>query len=118
MNKDISLTKAQESEGPSWRVVYNNNEGQELIVSDGVDNNGTNLFSDGELRFEGDPNETITITLTNGNVLGKDNQKHTIQISYKASSLNDAGFVDLGLSVKWAADNVGAIPVFVMRGAK
>ena len=110
MNKDINLTKAQESEGPSWRVVYNNNEGQELIVSDGVDNNGTNLFSDGELRFEGDPNETITITLTNGNVLGKDNQKHTIQISYKATSLNDANFVDLGLNVKWAADNVGGNP--------
>ncbi len=112
MNKDISLTKAQESEGPSWRVVYNDNDGRERIVSDGVDNNGTNLFLDGELRFEGDPNETITITLTNGNVLGRDYKEHTIQISYKATSLNDAGFVDLGLRVKWAADNVGGNPGF------
>lgn len=111
MNKDIELTKVQDK-GPSWRVVYNDNDGQERIVSDGVDNNGTNLFLDGELRFEGDPNETFTITLTNGNVLGRDYKEHTIQISYKATSLNDAGFVDLGLRVKWAADNVGGNPGF------
>lgn len=113
MNKDIELTKVQESNGPSWRVVYNNNEGQELIVSDGTKSNNPKLFTDGKLRFEGDPNEAITITLTNGNVLGKDNNKHTIQISYKATSLNDAGFVDLGLSVKWAADNLGGNPGFL-----
>ena len=112
MDKDINLTKVQEIKGPSWRVVYTINDGQELIVSDGMKSNNPKLFTDGKLRFEGDPNETFTITLTNGNVLGRDNQKHTIQISYKATSLNDAGFVDLGLNVKWAADNVGGNPGF------
>lgn len=109
MNKDIELTKVQDK-GPSWRMVYNDKDGQELIVSDGTKSNNPKLFTEGKLRFEGDPNETITITLTNGNVQGKDNQKHTIQISYKATSLNDANFVDLGLNVKWAADNVGGNP--------
>lgn len=109
MNKDIELTKVQDK-GPSWRMVYNDKDGQELIVGDGTKSNNPKLFTEGKLRFEGDPNETITITLTNGNVQGKDNQKHTIQISYKATSLNDAGFVDLGLTVKWAADNVGGNP--------
>ena len=112
INKDIYLTKAQESEGPGWRVVYNDKDGQELIVSDGTKSNNPKLFKDGKLKFEGDPNGTITITLTNGNVMGTDDKEHTIQISYKATSLNDAGFVDLGLSVKWAADNLGGNPGF------
>ena len=109
MNKDINLTKVQESNGHSWRVEYNNKEGQQLIVSDGMKKNGANLFSEGKLELMGDPNETMMITLTKGKVIGRDKLEHTILISYKATSLNDANFVDLGygVSVKWATCNLG-----------
>ena len=110
MGKDIDITQEQEGDAPSWEVRYYNSKNQPIIMTHAHKQESTNFFSEGNLRFEGNPNETITITLTKGKVMGKDNQEHTIQISYQASSLDDWGFVDLGLSVKWAVDNLGSYP--------
>lgn len=110
MGKDIDITQEQEGDGSSWRVQYYNSEDQPIIMTDGYKQEKTNFFSEGKLKFVGDPNKAITITLTNGKVIGQDNKEHTLQISYQASSLDDWGFVDLGLSVKWANSNLGAYP--------
>ena len=79
----VKLTEKEEKHsGLYWGVAYYTPDGEQFFNTFAGPSSPIPVFSDGTLTVNGDPVTGINIKLENGLVIGKDDNEHTITMSY------------------------------------
>ena len=79
----VKLTEKEEKHsGLYWGVAYYTPDGEQFFNTFAGPSSPIPVFSDGTLTVNGDPVTGIRIKLENGLVIGKDDNEHTITMSY------------------------------------
>ena len=74
--------KEEKHSGLYWGVTYYTPDGEAFFNTFAGPSSPIPVFSDGTLTVNGDPVTGINIKLENGLVIGKDDNEHTITMSY------------------------------------
>ncbi|WP_276795005.1 hypothetical protein [Segatella oulorum] len=79
----VKLTEKEEKHsGLYWGVAYYTPDGEQFFNTFAGPSSPIPVFSDGTFTVNGDPVTGIRIKLENGLVIGKDDNEHTITMSY------------------------------------